>query len=174
VVSRAEEAAALATELSVDVLREAAHADLSAAVREGCVWVQHERGATSAFVVPGDVPLIECADIAELLAAHEHVTLVPDSDGEGTNCIVVSPPTRLPFHFGRASFERHARVARELGIEPRLAANLHLSLDIDTPDDLRALLGREGAPHTRTYLDGSGIASRVGRPHNSPSTPVRT
>jgi 2-phospho-L-lactate guanylyltransferase len=173
VVSRADDACALAAELGAEVLHESAQADLSGAVHEGCSYVERHRGATSAFVVHGDVPLIECADIEDVLDAHDVLTLVPDSDNDGTNCIVVTPPTGFPFHFGRASFERHRRAAREHGIAARLAANVRLGLDIDTPDDLRALIERNGARHTRTYLDRSGIASRVGGPHNSPPTRAR-
>jgi 2-phospho-L-lactate guanylyltransferase len=173
VVSRAEDACALAEELGAEVLHESTQSDLSGAVREGCAHVERNRGAASAFVLHGDVPLIECADVDALLAGHETLTLVPDSDGEGTNCVVVTPPTGFAFHFGRSSFERHQRAARELGINPRLTANLHLGLDVDTPDDLRQLIERKGAPHTRTFLDSSGIATRVGGPHNSPPTRAR-
>lgn len=173
VVSRAEDACALAEELGADVLHESSNVDLSGAVQEGCAYVERNHGAASAFIVHGDVPLIECADIDALLNGHAGLTLVSAGDGEGTNCIVVTPPTGFAFHFGRSSFERHQRAARELGITARLTANLHIGLDIDTPDDLRALIGHKGAPHTRTFLDGSGIASRIGRPHNSPPTPAR-
>src|SRR5262245_7097848 len=63
VVSRADDACALAEDLGAEVLHESPQMDLSGAVQLGCDHIERQRGATCAFVVHGDVPLIECADI---------------------------------------------------------------------------------------------------------------
>jgi hypothetical protein len=44
------------------------------------------------------------------------------------------------------------------------------ALDIDTPDDLRTLLDRDPASQTGTYLDKSGIATRLLDADNGPLT----
>jgi len=173
IVSRADEAGVLAREFGAEWLRETAGADLSQAVLEAAAHVERQHGARTALVVPGDVPLVSADDVHALLKGHSDVTLVSDGEGVGTNCIVVSPPTRLQFAFGGASFPRHVEAARRSGAEARIVTSPTLALDVDRPEDLKALIERLPAPHSRTYLDGSGIASRVGGPHNTPSSSAR-
>ena len=75
--------------------------------------------------------------------------------------MLCSPPGALPFAFGHDSFEPHCRAARARGIAPRIVPLPGLGLDIDTPDDLRALLAGPSAGRTLDYLRESGIAERL-------------
>ena len=75
--------------------------------------------------------------------------------------------------FGFKSFKPHVEAAYDIGITPRIVRNERIGLDVDTPEDLIRVIERIGPSKTRTYLESSGIASRLGHPHNS-STPARS
>jgi 2-phospho-L-lactate guanylyltransferase len=114
--------------------------------------------------VPADIPLVTPADIAALLTAHgkaPSVTLAPSRDKRGSNAVACSPPDLLPLRFGDDSFVPHLRRARDLGIEPQIVNRPGLALDIDTPDDLAALLTVPSDSRAYAYLAASGIAGRL-------------
>jgi 2-phospho-L-lactate/phosphoenolpyruvate guanylyltransferase len=98
-------------------------------------------GTDAAALLPGDCPLL---DPAELDAALERlqrgaVTVVPDRHGTGTNALLLCPADAIGPAFGAGSAARHAerveRAGHRLAVEPLES----LGLDLDTPDDLRAL-----------------------------------
>jgi 2-phospho-L-lactate/phosphoenolpyruvate guanylyltransferase len=109
-------------------------------------------GATSLLVVPADVPGLDAADVSALLDAPQSVVLVAAARDGGTNALKLTPPTLMPFCFGRqsAAAYRATAIARGWSLhEPRLPK---LSIDVDVADDLltlpaelRALL-REAVP----------------------------
>ena len=84
--------------------------------------------------------------------------IVPDRHGSGTNALLLSPPSVIAPSFGPGSFARHAaRAHARRDRRPRRGVR-SLGLDVDTPDDLRALRGalaaRPGAaPRTRALLE---------------------
>ncbi|MDG2077783.1 MAG: hypothetical protein P8J24_14610, partial [Arenicellales bacterium] len=59
------------------------------------------------------------------------------------------------------SFTPHLAASRALNIEPAVVERPGLALDIDTPDDLVALLETPSATRTYDYLHSSGIDKRV-------------
>jgi 2-phospho-L-lactate guanylyltransferase len=67
---------------------------------------------------------------------------------------VLTPPDALQPSFGAGSCERHAALARALGVHAEVADVPSLALDIDTPEDLAALasLPTAGARRTRELL----------------------
>jgi 2-phospho-L-lactate guanylyltransferase len=110
------------------------------------------------LLVPGDCPALDPAEVAALLAGTAPVTIVPDRHGTGTNALLLAPPAVIVPGFGPGSFERHLARARDAGVEPSVAGVPSLALDVDTPDDLGALLAaladRPGrAAHTRALLE---------------------
>lgn len=107
----------------------------SAAVAQGARILAAE-GQHAMLAVPGDLPRATAAEIEQIVAGHERMTIVPSRDGQGTNALAVSPPDLIPFHFGISSFEPHCAAARAVGIEPRVLRLPGLGLDIDTPEDL--------------------------------------
>jgi 2-phospho-L-lactate guanylyltransferase (CobY/MobA/RfbA family) len=46
-------------------------------------------------------------------------------------------------------------------VRPRVVPSPRFALDVDTPDDLRALLARGPATQTAVFLQKSGIARRL-------------
>jgi 2-phospho-L-lactate guanylyltransferase len=112
-------------------------------------------GARCVVLLPGDCPLLDPRELDRLLAGvpEPYAAIVPDRHGEGTNALVLSPPTAIRPAFGEGSRARHVDAAREAGI-PYAVEELHsLALDLDTPADLVAL--------TRELEAGSGAARRT-------------
>ncbi len=105
-------------------------------------------------------------ELNHLLHVHEDVTIAPDEQDIGTNALACSPPNRFKYVFDGQSFAPHVARAREAGIEPRIVRTPGIALDIDTVEDLRALLATEQPSASRTYLDESGIATRLLATHN--------
>jgi 2-phospho-L-lactate/phosphoenolpyruvate guanylyltransferase len=170
-VSRAPEAPELARRFGTELYAEAAGADLSESVQAAGGYLVANKNARGTLIVPGDVPLITPADIGSVLADHQRLTLVPDSEGDGTNCIVSSPPNLIRYRFDGHSFKPHAEAAYGIGITPRIVRNLAFGIDVDTPRDLLRVLERTNdsarPSHTRICLDTTGISTRLAHPHNS-------
>ena len=166
VVTRDPWAMELAQELGARTHVEAVNAGHTAAVTAAATRLRDD-GADGMLQVPGDVPLISADEIEQVLAAHGEapaMTIVPAHDQRGSNCVACSPPDAVPLRFGNDSFRPHLEVARGLGIEPIILELPGLALDIDTPDDLHALLTRPGDTATHRYLSDSGIAARLPKP----------
>ncbi len=164
VVTHDAHASALARTFGARVVREARNEGQSAAVRSAAAVLSAE-GATTLLAVPGDVPMIAAGEIEAVMEAHHRapsVTLVPARDGRGTNCLVCSPPDSIEPVFGTDSFARHQAAARRLGIRAEVVLLPGLGLDVDTPGDLGALLGRPLSGKTGRCLEASGIAARLG------------
>ncbi len=116
-------------------------------------------GAGCVVLLPGDCPLLDPRELDRLLTAvpDTYVAIVPDRHGEGTNALVLSPPTAIRPAFGEGSCARHVAAAREAGIPFAVEELGSLGLDLDTPADLVALTGaieadRGGAVRTARAL----------------------
>ncbi len=171
-VSRAPEAATLAREFGVELYAEPAGADLSEAVQAAGGFLTANKSAIGTMIVPGDVPLITPLDVHALLEDHSRLTLAPDSEGDGTNCIVSSPPNLIRYRFDGHSFKPHVEAAYAIGITPCIVRNEAFGVDVDTPRDLHRVLDyKRGTQEsfTRRCLQSTGIATRLAQPHNSSS-----
>jgi 2-phospho-L-lactate guanylyltransferase len=96
-------------------------------------------GAVGMLTVPGDIPLVTTAEIAQLLDAHRpgpSFTIAPSHDELGSNAIVVSPPDAVPLRFGDNSFFPPLAAAEARGICPTVLHLPGIALDIDNPGDL--------------------------------------
>jgi 2-phospho-L-lactate guanylyltransferase len=160
----------------VEVLADSEQSGQSAAATVG---VRHAlaAGFERALLVPADTPLVEPADIDDLLRRCQRdpveAAIVPDRHGTGTNALVLSPPDAIEPAFGPGSRERHERLAREHGTSHRVEALPSLELDVDTPDDLAELSAvldeRRGiAPRTR------GAIRQLGRSASPGARPAHT
>jgi 2-phospho-L-lactate/phosphoenolpyruvate guanylyltransferase len=123
-----------------------------------------QRGIAALLRLPLDLPLVQPADIDDLLAiecAAPAVVLVPSRDGTGTNAILRTPPALFPSHFGPNSFARHRSEAEQAGAKIIVRRNDRLEMDVDDEGDLRALLVHDLATTaTGKWLEQSGVASR--------------
>ena len=114
------------------------NADVAAAARRA-----EQQGARELLLVMADLPYLTAADIAALIEAGRtsDIVIAEAKDG-GTNALLLRPPTVLQFAFAtaRPSAAFHADHARNAGIEPVFVRRPGLARDIDTPDDLQALV----------------------------------
>jgi 2-phospho-L-lactate guanylyltransferase len=161
IVSRTPEADALSQAFGTERFAESPDADLPEALTQAADYLREQLGGHGAFIVPADVPLITEDDVDRAIRAHAAVTIVPDAENLGTNGLILSPVDAIPLVFDGKSFKPHLDAAEAAGITPKIAPLPSFALDIDSPQDLKALL--QLAPHTQTstYLDRSGIAERL-------------
>jgi 2-phospho-L-lactate guanylyltransferase len=118
--------------------REGLNASLAGAVEWATIL--HAR---SLLILPGDLPLIEPGDVREVIQSvtpeARGVAIVRMEDG-GTGALYLQPPDLIPLAFGPDSFERHLALARQKHLDPVVLSTRGLAHDVDTPDDLDALL----------------------------------
>jgi 2-phospho-L-lactate guanylyltransferase len=156
----------------VPVLHDDASAGQSAATEIGIAHaIAH--GFERVLLVPGDTPLLDPAEVDDLLGRTERdgieVAVVPDRHGTGTNALVLAPPDAMRPSFGEGSFERHTATAREAGRSFRAEHVKSLAADVDTPDDLSVVWAhvderRVGSQRTRgalRQLDRSGARAAL-------------
>lgn len=144
VVSADWQVCELAAARGVAWLPELAPPELNRALEQGTVAAQ-ARGAQGVLVVPGDLPHLTAAAVAELLAVAGEppvMVIAPDRREEGTNALLVAPPGLIPFGFGPGSFQRHVAAARAAGGRTVIWRHPAWAYDVDWPEDL-ALLHRE-------------------------------
>ena len=161
IVSRTTEADALAQTFSTERFAESPDADLPAALTQASAHLSAHFGARGVMVIPADVPLLATTEVDALLKCHETVSVVPDSDNLGTNCLICTPPDVIGFIFDGKSFKPHVDAAFARGITPRIVPSPGFALDIDTVEDLKTLLEHGNTTQTSTFLMKSGIARRL-------------
>lgn len=161
VVTAEPRARALAFAAGAQVVHDGQEAGQSAAAALG-VGAALAGGAHRTLLVPGDCPALDPTEVERLLEDGRRnapgVIIVPDRHGHGTNALVLCPPDAVAPSFGPGSFARHAVTAHAAGASVRVVEVRSLGLDVDTPDDLRALRDTlsarpGGAERTRAVLD---------------------
>ena len=129
------------------------------------------RAGVDAFLtIPGDVPCVTPEEVETVIAAAagagRRAVFVPSASGHGTNAALLRPPDLMVLKFGEPSFANHLVAARHHDVEPGVLRLPGLALDIDGPEDLRALLEREGATRSRALLLGIGVRDRLSASRN--------
>ena len=115
---------------------------LNNALEEGRNWAISE-GASSILVLPADLPYLSTLDVRMLtmIPRDERVAVIsPDEADEGTNALLIWPADAMPFAFGPSSYEAHQRMAKEHGLEVEIYKQASVSHDVDTLEDLQALI----------------------------------
>lgn len=164
VVTRDPEVMALARRFRAAILEEAesrGHTEAVALAQRAAV----EGGAAQFLTIPGDVPQMTPREIAALLEAAPSApgaVFVPSRSGFGTNGALLSPPDVMALKFGEPSFANHLTAARRRGLDPVVLPLPGLGLDVDGPEDLRALLESERNTRSSRLLRTLGVAARLG------------
>lgn len=154
-VSRDGEVEAIAHAHGVRVVREESNRGHTAAV--AVAQREAARAGAAAFVtVPGDVPCVTPAEIDALatdaLAAPPAAVFAASRSGLGTNGAALAPPGVMPLTFGEPSFSNHLAAARSHGLVPRVLTLPGLALDVDTPEDIAALLADAADTESRRLV----------------------
>ena len=173
VVTRDPQAASLARKYNVEVNNEPSNDGQSAAVARAVYQLNQSR-RNGILTLPGDTPNLRSSEIEAIIAKHPPapaMSIVPSHDKLGSNCIALTPPNLIPFHFGHESFQPHLDEATKRHINPVVHLDLPgIGLDIDTPADLVRFLREDGETRTHKYLRESGIAKNFLSKQNMPGT----
>jgi 2-phospho-L-lactate/phosphoenolpyruvate guanylyltransferase len=115
-----------------------------------------ELGASTAILVPIDVPTATSAEFSQLAAsAGKGLVVVPSDDGTGTNALVRTPPSCIESRFGPGSFRAHLDQAASRGISTSVLRIPGLMFDIDTPEDIDKLLKGSPVPEITLFLEAA-------------------
>jgi 2-phospho-L-lactate/phosphoenolpyruvate guanylyltransferase len=137
------------------VLEETAQVSHSQSADAACRRVE-ELGASTAMLVPIDVPTASAADFSQLAAsAGTGLVVVPSEDGTGTNALVRTPPSCIESRFGPGSFKAHLEQAASRGIPAKVLRIPGLMFDIDTPEDIDKLLKGPTVPEITAFLEAA-------------------
>ncbi len=161
-VSRDPDALAMGREFGVRLSAIDADAGQSDAIDRAVRFLRSE-GVTATLTIPADAPLVMARDIdsvCDTLGKAPAVTIVPNMEGTGSNCIGASPPDLIPYQFGDNSFAMHVSSAHKACVEPRILELPRLELDIDTTGDIARLMDYEPRTATQKYILESGILER--------------
>ena len=161
-VTRDTEAAAVAAEFGASIVGEDENRGHTAAVAHAQARAVTS-GARVFVTVPGDVPCVRPEEIDALTAAATAaaVAFTPSRSGHGTNGAALTPPDVMALTFGEPSFENHLDTARRSHLEPRVLQQHGLSLDIDDPHDLQALLAEASHTESGRLVARWAIADRL-------------
>jgi 2-phospho-L-lactate guanylyltransferase len=163
VATNYEPAIRTAEENGWEVLREKHQVSESASV-DWASRICAQKNVSGLLRLPLDLPLVQPADLDELLAVECNapaVVMVPSRDGTGTNAILRMPPALFPSYFGEGSFAKHLAEAEAAGARVIIRRNARLEMDVDDEADLRALLQHDlSATQTGRWLAESGVAER--------------
>ncbi|HEU5321038.1 MAG TPA: hypothetical protein VFX28_09555, partial [Methylomirabilota bacterium] len=124
-------------------------------------------GAAVFLTVPGDVPCATAAEVRALAAAAAGppaAAFAPSRSRRGTNGAALAPPDAMPLTFGEPSFDNHLAAARARSLVPRIVELHGLGLDVDDPDDLRALLAEGGGTESGRLVAGWDLPARLRAP----------
>ena len=149
--SRAKEAKSIAKKWNVELYRDTAHTLVDALTDAG-ERVKNGLNATTAIIVPGDVPLITGSDVDHVLHYHADVTIVPDSHKIGTNALVCTPPNAFPLIFDGRSYHPHIEAATRSGLQVRSVQSRAFAIDVDTAEDLLLVYASTGKSRTKELL----------------------
>jgi len=135
----------LSRKLGFDVIPDNANRSETDAI-EMATKICEARAVQNTLVIPGDIPLVQPAELEKILdaAPREGSVLVPAADGRGTNAAWRSPAGLFPLRFGNDSFKPHLKAARAAR-KPCIVLSLpSIALDVDNPSDLRELVEAPG------------------------------
>jgi 2-phospho-L-lactate/phosphoenolpyruvate guanylyltransferase len=109
--------------------------------------------ASGILIIPADLPLVSHDDLKMVIAgavpAHNGqqpngyhyqqrtISICPDQHNEGTNALLVCPPTGFAFQYGADSLALHLAEAARLGIPRRIVHAPGLKFDLDDEEDWR-------------------------------------
>ncbi len=147
VVSRDQEALALAREHGARTIQENGSSHLNLALTRATVIAKSyiTRGV---LIVPADLPLITIEDVRAMLDLAKPppvVVVAPDHRQQGTNALLVCPTGLIEYEFGPGSFQRHCERAKLAGARLEICKLPSLALDVDLPEDLEMVEEELGA-----------------------------
>tara|TARA_B100001059_G_scaffold57157_1_gene52430 strand:- start:2795 stop:3436 length:642 start_codon:yes stop_codon:yes gene_type:complete len=119
--------------------------------------------AQAMLILPADLPLVSTDELDTLIRDQEDgsIRIAGARDQDGTNALVMKPPSLLATSFGVGSFERHKKFAKALSVKIEEVNLPGLSFDVDTEKDLIDFVQTKSDTRTYRFLDESGIIGRL-------------
>jgi 2-phospho-L-lactate/phosphoenolpyruvate guanylyltransferase len=151
----------LAGRYGFEVIRDEANVSETDAI-EMATRACEARGVESTLVIPGDIPLIDAADLRTIHDASPEVgsVLVPSRDKRGTNAVLRRPASLFPLRFGNDSFMPHLVAAIATDKACVVLSLPAIGLDIDTPEDLRELAQAPGEKRSQLLARKLGFGEK--------------
>jgi len=150
VVSRDPAVLKIARKYGASTFSEADRQDLNMALTRA-THIAVSQHANSVLVLPSDLPFLTPEDVEMMITGVDidtrngngngyHVqnralTICSDHNKEGTNALLLSPPTGFTFRYGPGSFERHLEEAKRIGMTQRKIHAPGIKFDLDTEED---------------------------------------
>jgi 2-phospho-L-lactate guanylyltransferase (CobY/MobA/RfbA family) len=83
---------------------------------------------------------MQTADIERMIQAVRQkpgrvMAICTDDKQDGTNALLLTPPTHFIFHYGQGSFRQHLQEATRLGYTTHIVTAPGLQFDLDTEAD---------------------------------------
>ena len=96
---------------------------------------------TPVMALSCDLPFLTVDDLTALIAAGKDSDVVAacDTEGHGTNALLLRRPGLIPFRYGMHSIAAHRAEAEGVGLRFAIVTRQGLGEDIDTPDQLAAM-----------------------------------
>ena len=118
-------------------------------------------GAKSILILHGDIPRTSASILKSVTNEHRKlikkfkkgITISPDSLGEGTNCMICTPPDVIKFKYGPGSCLAHMELAHRDSIQVRLYRSKKLGFDVDRDFDLTKLIKKSGYTKAVDYIE---------------------
>lgn len=163
IVSADEDAAAIARLRGMQAVLEPVPSGIDQAI---AVAVRHLAADEHAgiLIIPADLPHLSPGAISQAvqaLTAPRAVVLVPATTDQGTNMLGYRPAGVMAPCFGRNSFPRHFRAARNADIQPTVLNFPDIGLDIDRIEDLLDFVSLSTATRTHDFLSSLGLHDRL-------------
>ncbi|MDP9364129.1 MAG: 2-phospho-L-lactate guanylyltransferase [Chloroflexota bacterium] len=139
---------------------------LNPAIDAGRRWAM-DRGAASLLTLLGDLPLLAPADVRAVTEGDGLVVLGRDRHGAGTNALLLRLDGAGPdfrFGFGAGSFRRHLAEAERLRLTVAVVDRPGTAVDLDTPEDLRLVLGDDQREGDATLLAATAVGAEDDHP----------
>jgi 2-phospho-L-lactate/phosphoenolpyruvate guanylyltransferase len=140
VISRDTEALAIARDFGAKTIQESSKSDLNPALRRATEMVKLWR-ADAILILPADLPFVSLTDVDQLVTLgrsmrEPSIVIATDDAQDGTNAMLVRPPSLFDYNYGDGSFTKHVTSAREIGASVQIYESETIKLDIDVPADL--------------------------------------
>lgn len=150
VVSRDPAVLKIARQHGASTFSESDKQDLNMALTRA-MHIAVAQQANSILVLPSDLPFLTPEDVEMMITGVElhssngngngyhmqnrAITICSDHNEEGTNALLLSPPTGFTFRYGPDSFERHIEEAKRIGMGQRIIHAPGIKFDLDTEED---------------------------------------
>jgi len=159
VVTEDEDVIKFANELGIDGLLQK-KPGLNQGISEVAL-IAKKGGAKSLFIIHGDIPLVNSSVLKSIIKKHKElikvfkrgITISPDTLGEGTNCMICTPPDIIEFHYGPGSCLAHMETAHRNNFKVKLYRSKRLQFDIDRVSDLSKLVEKKGYTKVSDYME---------------------